>query len=125
MKAPRVLHYARLSPQREPEPCSPEQWQAWVDSAQYAPVLVRERWAGWQVDLSFTGTWLGRGTPKFFTVEVTPSSHVGSLRQFATYEQAWLAMVRVLAECWLQAETGTNRRLTGRQKLLARYRAFR
>ena len=97
MKTLRSLHYARLSRDREPEPCTRDQWRAWVDSPQYSPGLVREGLEGWEADLTFTGTWFGRGTPKFFTVWVTPPCGFSYLRQFATYEQAWRALGRILA----------------------------
>jgi hypothetical protein len=113
MKTPRSLHYARLSRDRDPEPCTREQWRAWVDSPRYTPVLVREELDGWEADLTFTGTWCGRGTPKFFTVWVwiSPPRGFSHLRQFATYEQAWRALGRVLAERWLQAEEGKSEKM--------------
>ena len=82
MKTPRSLHYARLGRDREPEACTREQWQAWVDSPHHSPVLVREVLEDWEADLTFTGTWFGRGTPKFFTVWITPPSGFSQLRQF-------------------------------------------
>jgi hypothetical protein len=97
-----VLHYALLSPDRQPQPCSQEQWRAWVDSLRYTPVLVREHLDDWEVDLTFTGTWAGRGTPKFFSLWISAPDRSSTLRQFVTYEQAWRALGRVLAKCWLR-----------------------
>ena len=113
MKTPRTIHYARLSRDREPEPCTREQWRAWVDSPRYTPVLVREVLEGWEADLTFTGTWFGRGTPQFFTLRITPPQGSSYLRQFATYEQAWRALGRMRAERWLQAKAGGSEQVAG------------
>lgn len=102
-----VLHYARLSPDGQPQPCSPAQWQAWVGSPRYSPVLAREHMDGWEVDLTFTGTWAGRGRPKFFALWVSAPDRSGTLRQFVSYEQAWRALDRVLVKRWLRGSRRT------------------
>ena len=84
-----------------------------MDSPHHAPVLVRQMLEGWEADLTFTGTWFGRGTPQFFTIRVTPPQGFSHLRQFATYEQAWRALGRLLAERWRQADAGDSGQVTG------------
>jgi hypothetical protein len=113
MKTPRTVHYARLSRDREAEPCTREQWRAWVDGPHHAPVLVREALKGWEADLTFTGTWFGRGTPQFFTLRITPPQGFSHLRQFATYEQARRALGCMMAERRLRAEAGGSEQVTG------------
>ena len=79
-------HFARLSPERTPEPCSPEEWAACLGDPAYNPYLARRRWDRWQVDLVFTGFWIGEGRPKFFSVSVHPPLRFGAVWQFERYE---------------------------------------
>ena len=102
-------HFARLSPDGRPEPCGPVEWEACLNDPDYTPYLVRGHLEKWQVDLVFTGFWIGEGTPKFFLVLVAPPLGSGDLWQFERYEEALAAHGRVLAAC--RGESGAERAL--------------
>ena len=97
-------HFARLSPDRMPEPCGPEEWESCLNDPEYTPYLVRGRLAKWQVDLVFTGFWIGEGTPKFFSVLVNPPLRSGDLWHFEGYAAALDAHGRVVAACRRESE---------------------
>ena len=109
MKTYPVIRYALLSPEGKPQPCSRPQWRAWVDSPAYRPGLVREQLDGWEINLTFTGAWAGRGTPKFFTVWLSRPNGESALRQFTTYEEAWSALRRL----WPKKNPPLTRRPSG------------
>ena len=98
-------HFARLSPDGRPEPCGPEEWEACLNDPEYNPYLVRGRLEKWQVDLAFTGFWIGEGAPKFFSVSVNPPIGSGDLWHFERYQEALEAYGRVLATCRRESET--------------------
>jgi hypothetical protein len=97
-------HFARLSPNQKLEPCGPEQWEACLNAPGYTPYLRRGHLDKWQVDLIFTGFWIGQGTPKFFLVSVNPPLGSGDLWQFGSYEEALDAHGCVLAACQRESE---------------------
>jgi hypothetical protein len=104
-------HFARLSPDRRPEPCGPVEWDASLNGPEYTPYLVRGRLEKWQVDLVFTGFWIGAGTPKFFSVSVNPPLGSGDRWQFERYDEALETHGRVLAAC--RCESEAERALAG------------
>jgi hypothetical protein len=97
-------HFARLSPDRRPEPCGPVEWDTSLNDPAYTPYLVRGRLEKWQVDLVFTGFWIGEGTPKFFSVLVNPPLRSGDLWPCESYEEALNAHGRVVAACRRESE---------------------
>ena len=97
-------HFARLSPDRTPEPCGFVEWDACLSDPAYSAYLVRGQLDKWQVDLVFTGFWIGEGRPKFFSVCVNPPLRCGDVWQFECYEEALEAHGRLVATCRREAE---------------------
>jgi len=97
-------HFARLSPEGEPERCLPAEWQDWLSDPAYNPYLARERFDKWKIDLVFSGFWIGEGAPKFYSVSVNPPLGCGDLWQFECYQDALEAHGRVLAACRRESE---------------------
>ena len=100
-------YFARLSPDGRPETGGLEQGEASLVDPEYNPYLVRNRLGKWQVDLVFTGFWIGQGTPKFYSVSVNPPLRSGDLWQFENYEEALHAHGRVIAACRCESEADT------------------
>jgi hypothetical protein len=98
--------YALLSRDRKPQACSRRQWLARFKGPQYTPILVREPVHEWQVEINFTGVWMGEGTPKFFLVSVDGRNHLDDRQEFATFEEARSAFDHALEACcrWSEEE---------------------
>jgi hypothetical protein len=97
-------HFARLLPNRSPEPCGFAEWDACLSDPAYSPYLVREWLDKWKIDLVFTGFWIGEGRPKFFSVCVNPPLRCGDVWQFERFEEALEAHGRLVTICRREAE---------------------
>jgi hypothetical protein len=103
-------HYALLSPDRKPQACSRRQWLArskGPQGPQYTPILAREQVHEWQVEINFTGVWMGEGSPKFFLVSVDSRNHLDDRQEeFASFEEARSALGHALEACcrWSEEE---------------------
>jgi hypothetical protein len=101
-----ACQYALLSRDRKSESCSREQWLAHFNSGRYNPTLVREDVHEWQLELVFRGTWLGEGTPKFFSVSIDGRNHCDDRQEFVTFEEAHRALGRAREACRGRSEEG-------------------
>jgi hypothetical protein len=101
-----ACQYALLSRDRKSEACSREQWLAHFNSGRYNPTLVRECAHEWQLELGFRGTWIGEGTPKFFSVSIDGRNHFDDRQEFVTFEEAHSALGRAREACRRRSEEG-------------------